>query len=88
LAERGAIVRDPNKPISADSHIVEPRELFDGLERRFGERAPRVHWDEQRGEVMSTPGVQGDGGVGPVVPVARLGIAGRRLDDPETQQLL
>jgi predicted TIM-barrel fold metal-dependent hydrolase len=74
--------------ISADSHIVEPRELFDGLERRFGERAPRVQWDEQRGDVVSAPGVVGDGGVGPTAPVGRLGIAGRNLDDPETQAMI
>jgi predicted TIM-barrel fold metal-dependent hydrolase len=74
--------------ISADSHIVEPRELFDGLERRFGERAPRVLWDEQRGDVVSAPGVAGDGGVGPTAPVGRLGIAGRNLDDPETQAMI
>ena len=28
--------------ISADSHIVEPKELFVDLEARYGERAPRV----------------------------------------------
>jgi uncharacterized protein len=44
-----------------------------------------VRWDEQRGDVVSAPGVQGDGGVGPIVPVGRLGIAGQRLDDPEVQ---
>src|SRR5207244_12996347 len=27
---------------SADSHIVEPQELFAGLERRYGERAPLI----------------------------------------------
>ena len=48
--------------ISADSHIVEPKELFDGLERRFGDRAPRVRWDDKRGDVVQAPGVQGDGG--------------------------
>jgi predicted TIM-barrel fold metal-dependent hydrolase len=74
--------------ISADSHIVEPRELFVELEARFGDRAPRVRWDEQRGDVVSAPGVAGDAGVGPIVPVGRLGIAGRRLDDPETQRML
>src|SRR5436305_13469504 len=74
--------------ISADSHIVEPRELFVDLEAEFGERAPRVRWDEQRGEVVSAPGVAGDAGVGPIVPVGRLGIAGRRLDDPETQKMM
>ena len=70
---------------SADSHIVEPRELFVRLEAQFGSRAPNVRWDEARGDVISTPGVQGDGGVGPVVPIGRLGIVGQRLDDPATQ---
>jgi predicted TIM-barrel fold metal-dependent hydrolase len=32
------------------------------------------------------PGVAGDRGVGPIVPVGRLGIAGQRLDDPRTQE--
>lgn len=76
----GAIV------ISADSHIVEPRELFDGLERRFGSRAPNVRHDENRGDVITAPGVQGDAGIGPSAPVGRLGIAGQRLDDPEVQK--
>jgi predicted TIM-barrel fold metal-dependent hydrolase len=72
--------------ISADSHIVEPRELFDGLERRFGERAPVVRWDEKRGDVIQSPGARGDGSVGASVPVGRLGIAGGRLDDPKIQE--
>jgi predicted TIM-barrel fold metal-dependent hydrolase len=71
--------------ISADSHIVAPRELFAGLQARFGARAPQLGWDEQRGDVISIPGVAGDGGVGSIVPVGRLGIAGQRLDDPEVQ---
>jgi predicted TIM-barrel fold metal-dependent hydrolase len=72
--------------ISADSHVVEPKELFVDLEAWYGPRAPRVRWDDQRGDVVSAPGVAGDAGVGPIVPVGRLGIAGRRLDDPETQR--
>ncbi|MGE0057323.1 MAG: amidohydrolase family protein [Dehalococcoidia bacterium] len=30
--------------ISADSHVVEPPELFDPLQSRFGERAPRIEF--------------------------------------------
>ncbi len=74
--------------ISADSHVVEPRSLFDGLERRFGDRAPRVGWEERRADVIIVPGVTGDDGVGATVPVGRLGIAGMRLNDPETQRLV
>ena len=70
--------------ISADSHIVEPRELFTELERRFGSRSPTVRWDEQRGDVVSAPGVAGDAGVGAAVPVGRLGIVGRRLERRHT----
>ena len=75
---------------SADSHIVEPREVFDAVERRFGERAPRVVGDPEWGEFVLIPG--GEEGQRfssrPGVPVGRLGIAGRRLDDPETQRII
>ena len=74
--------------ISSDSHIVEPREVFDSLQRRFGDSAPHVERDEKRGDVIVVPGVSADDGVGQVVPVGRLGIAGRRLDDPETQRMV
>lgn len=74
--------------ISSDSHIVEPREVFDSLQRRFGDSAPHVEHDEKRGDVIVVPGVSADDGVGQVVPVGRLGIAGRRLDDPETQRMV
>ena len=39
--------------ISADSHVVEPPELFAPLERRFGERAPRVVTLDDRGPVLN-----------------------------------
>ena len=69
--------------ISADSHIVEPPEVFDGLIDRFGDRAPRIVHEEGQGDFVSIPATgerfaASRGGVG------RLGIAGRRLDDPET----
>ena len=68
---------------SADSHVVEPPEVFEGLER-FGERAPRI--------VKDPPGREGIYVVFPTrereipLPVGRFGIAGARLDDPETQE--
>jgi predicted TIM-barrel fold metal-dependent hydrolase len=74
---------------SADSHIVEPRELFAGLERRYGERAPRIVHDPEWGDFLVAPGVSGREAFSARyagVPVGRLGIAGARLDDPETQQ--
>lgn len=73
------------RPISADSHIVEPKELFDALEKRFGERAPVVREDERRGEVLSVPSQDGTAGLGASVQIGRLGIAGGRLDNPDVQ---
>src|SRR5207244_3523673 len=74
---------------SADSHIVEPQELFAGLERRYGERAPRIVHDPDWGDFLIAPGVTGREAFSARyagVPVGRLGIAGARLDDPVTQQ--
>lgn len=76
---------------SADSHIVEPPELFAALERRYGERAPRIIHDPEWGDFMVAPGVTGREAFSPRysgVPVGRLGIAGARLDDPETERLI
>jgi predicted TIM-barrel fold metal-dependent hydrolase len=66
---------------SCDSHVVEPREVFEGLEHRFGTRAPRIARDLQgrRGDWLILPGA-------PPIPVGRLGIAGHRLDDPQTAE--
>lgn len=66
---------------SCDSHVVEPAVVFDGLEARFGERAPRIvhDYNGQRGDWLVLPGI------GPI-PVGRLGIAGSRLDDPKTHE--
>ena len=67
---------------SCDSHLVEAREVFEGLESRFGDRAPRIARDHE--------GMPGDwlllGGLS--IPVGRLGIAGHRLDDPATDELI
>ena len=64
---------------SCDSHVVEAREVFDGLTERFGERAPRIehNYNDRPGDWFVLPGL------GPI-PVGRLGIAGSRLDDPAT----
>ncbi len=74
---------------SADSHVVEPPELFNALERRFGERAPRVVHDPEWGDFLITPGVTTGARFSARhagVPIGRLGIAGMRLDNPETQE--
>ena len=66
---------------SCDSHVVEPPEVFAGLEGRFGSRAPQIVIGHQGrpGEFVLLPG-------SPPIPVGRLGIAGNRLDDPATQE--
>jgi predicted TIM-barrel fold metal-dependent hydrolase len=66
---------------SCDSHVVEAREVFEGLDARFGERAPRIErgWNGRPGDWLLLPGI------GPI-PVGRLGIAGSRLDDPATDE--
>ncbi len=66
---------------SCDSHVVEAREVFEGLEARFGDRAPRIARDHNGnpGDWLLLPGA------GPI-PVGRLGIAGSRLDDPKTHE--
>lgn len=67
---------------SCDSHVVEAAEVYDGLVDRFGDRAPRI-----------VDGVNGREGVYLYWPklnrpilVGRLGIAGSRLDQPETHE--
>jgi predicted TIM-barrel fold metal-dependent hydrolase len=39
--------------ISADSHVVEPGEVFAGLDKRFGDRAPRMEYLEERGDTVN-----------------------------------
>ena len=67
--------------ISADSHVVEPADIFMGLEERFGEQAPRIIRDPERGDIL----VMGDQRP---VSVGRVGIAGNRLDNPSTHELI
>jgi predicted TIM-barrel fold metal-dependent hydrolase len=64
---------------SCDSHVVEGRDAFAGLEERFGSAAPRIvkDVDGKPGEFL----VIGD--FRPI-PVGRLGIAGNKLNTPET----
>ena len=68
---------------SCDSHVVEAREVFEGLEDRFGSRAPRIERDfkGRRGDWLVLPDMF-------PIPVGRLGIAGHRLDDPATDELI
>ena len=66
---------------SCDSHVVEPASVFDGLEREFGSRAPRIESVPDQGEFIVLPKAGR-------IPVGRLGIAGHRLDDPATDALI
>lgn len=65
---------------SCDSHVVEPAVVYAGLEERFGSRAPRVVKDPdgKRGTYVAFGSV--------LMNVGRLGIAGHRLDQPETHE--
>jgi predicted TIM-barrel fold metal-dependent hydrolase len=67
--------------ISADAHVVEPPEVFAGLQERFGEEAPRIVHDDVRGDVLVI-------GAGQGFPVGRFGIAGHYVNDPETQAMI
>ena len=62
------------KPISADSHVVEGRDVFTGLAERFGDKAPRIMdvGDQVDAIVVPERGMQG-------VSVARMGMASSRL---------
>jgi uncharacterized protein len=61
--------------ISADSHVVEAREVFAGLTQRFGDEAPRIASVDGQVDVMTIPARGAR-----AVPAAELGIAGHRLD--------
>ena len=62
------------QPISADSHVVEGREVFTGLADRFGDEAPRIMdvGDQVDAIVVPARGMHG-------VSVARMGLAATRL---------
>ncbi len=66
---------------SCDSHVVEPASVFDGLDTQFGSRAPRIETVAGKGEFIVLPKAGR-------IPVGRLGIAGHRLDDPATDELI
>ena len=68
---------------SCDSHFVEAREVYDNLASHFGDRAPRID-----SKVKNKPGDWLVLPSGMKIPVGRLGVAGKRLDDPKTQQLI
>jgi uncharacterized protein len=62
------------QPISADSHVVEGREVFTGLAERFGDDAPRIMdvGDQVDAIVIPSRGMHG-------VSVARMAMAATRL---------
>jgi uncharacterized protein len=68
---------------SCDSHVVEPPVVFAGLEQRFGSRAPRM----VQNPAGKAPGTYIAFGT-TLMNVGRLGIAGHRLDDPKTHELM
>jgi predicted TIM-barrel fold metal-dependent hydrolase len=67
---------------SCDSHVVEPPEVFAGLGERFGSRAPRLVHNPagKRGTYVAFGET--------LMNVGRLGIAGNRLDNPQTHELM
>ncbi len=62
------------QPISADSHVVEGREVFTGLAERFGDEAPRIMnvGDQIDAIVVPARGMHG-------ISVAQMGMAATRL---------
>jgi len=66
---------------SCDSHIVEAAIVFEGFEEQFGSRAPRIDHVDGKGDFLVLPKAGR-------IPVGRLGIAGHRLDDPDTEGLI
>jgi predicted TIM-barrel fold metal-dependent hydrolase len=69
--------------VSADSHVVEAPELFAPLERRFGDRAPRIRVvDPSRGPQLDL----GDGQLG--LPIAGFFLANVDFKNADTAGLL
>ena len=62
-------------PISADSHIVEGPEVFEGLAARFGDDAPRVISKDGAGDHIVIPARRDDG-----LNVGFMALAATRLD--------
>jgi hypothetical protein len=71
----------PSLCISGDSHVVEAAEVFNGLPERFGDGAPRMVYDPERGDVLQI-------GQNRTFPVGRFGVAGHYANDPETQEMI
>ena len=71
----------PSLCISGDSHVVESAEVFNGLPERFGDAAPRMVFDPERGDMLQV-------GQSKNFPVGRFGIAGHFANDPETQEMI
>jgi uncharacterized protein len=69
--------------ISADSHVVEPSEVFSPLEERFGDRAPRIVQSAQRGDEY----LSGDGRATPVAVLGRAGIDPGSVEWSEAERL-
>jgi predicted TIM-barrel fold metal-dependent hydrolase len=68
--------------ISADSHVVEPPELFAPLKRRFGERAPHVRITPERGPQLDL----GDGRLG--LPIGGFLQANFDFSRPDAREML
>ena len=68
-------------PISADSHVVEGRDVFAGLAERFGDEAPRIMTIGDEADLIVVP-AHGNQGVN----VACMGMAATRLARSEPLQ--
>lgn len=66
--------------ISADSHVVEPPEVYAGLEKRFGDKAPRMVEHPEKGLVTD----HGDGTFGYTVGVFH--VLGEDWGDPAVRE--
>ena len=71
------------KYYSCDSHVVEPPVVFAGLEQRFGSHVTRL----VKNPTGKAPGTYVAFG-STLMNVGRLGIAGHRLDNPKTHELM
>ena len=67
--------RPVTTPISADSHVVEGPEVFDGLAQRFGDDAPRVVHRDGGSDFIVIPNRKGPG-----TNVGIMALAATRLD--------
>lgn len=67
--------------VSADSHVVEPPELFAPLVKRFGDRAPRVVETDDQGPRLRLA----DGTLG--IPIGGFLISGENVKSPEAEAL-